>query len=746
MGPERGKREFVWAAAALSALALIAPALLRGHGLFPTGSLWRFPPWNAVLPPGPGNGLLSDQLLYFWPWRLFLHREILAGHLPLWNPLIAAGLPFLACVQAAPLFPTEILLAWLPPVPWSLLSAFLRIFAAGLFASLHARRLGASRAGANMSGVSFALCGFLVAWLGHPHANAACLLPMLFWSLGGAFKSNAPRAWAWVALAVGGILLGGHPPTALHVLTAGAAYAVFLARRAPRRLAWGALASLAGACLAAPALLPYFKYICLSSTHASSAALSRWSTHLSPWALLHLIMPLASGSPIGGAEVLAAAFELGPDTNFLERAAWIGMVPLALAALAVWRRRREREVLFHAGLALFGLAAALGVPPLPWLWKSLPFFREVNPTRLLLVFAFGASILAGLADDEKSGPHPILLLSTVFFTTLSLCAWRYGLVWGELTDPERGYALGQFLFALIEAGAALAFLVRAPWRRWAPLAAALFLLRLGWGVNPSAPASSLYPSTPGLARLAEEQGEGRVFGLGWAAPPDTGMALDLRDARGRDFANLRRYEQLVTGKAGDFDFYTAAAEVPAFPKLLALSAVAATAKTAGGVPFGWQTVHDGDFFVFRAPQPGRRALFVSSARGAHGGKVLRAVRAPGFDPAELVWLDDGPVAESSSSARGTARIVADGTDEVLAEVRSDGPGWLLLLDTWYPGWSAEVDGAPAKVRRADYAFRAVAVPGGTSLVRFRYRCGAARVGLLLALLAALGLAVAWRRA
>lgn len=744
MGPARAKKDLVWVAGAAAALALIAPALLSGEGMFPTGSLWRFAPWSAVLPRGPGNGLLSDQLLYFWPWRLFLHRELLSGHFPLWNPLISAGVPFLGCVQAAVFFPTELPLAWLAPVPWSLLSAFLKVFAAGLFASLHARRLGASAPGAALSGVSFALSGFMVAWLGHPHANAACLLPMLFWSLGRAFDASAPRAWVWVALAVGGILLGGHPPTALHVLTAGAAYAVFLSRWRPRLLAAAALAAFAGFCLAAPALLPYIHYVGHSSTAGASSSLARWATHLSPWALLHTLIPLASGSPVHGGEILAAAFRLGPETNFLERAAWVGLVPSALAGLAFWSRREDGEVRFHAGLVLIGIAASLGLPPLPWLWKHLPLFASVNPTRLVLLACFGVSILAGLAGERAAEPRAVRWMGGLILAALLACAWRYGAVWGDLTRAERVFAGGQWLFACAEAGVALAFLLKTPWRRRAVWAAAAFLLRLAWGLNPAAPVSSLYPSTPALERLAREQGEGRVFALGWALPPDTAMALGLRDARGRDFASLRRYEEVVTGSSGDFDFYSTALSVPETSRLLAISAAAATAKTAQRVPPGWQTVHDGDMFVFRAPQPGRRAVFVPAARRADGGSVLAAVREPGFDPAKLLWVDDGPVSEAASSARGTARIVSEGTDEVRVEVRSDAPGWLLLLDSWYPGWSAGVDGVPAQVRRADHAFRAVPVPAGDSIVSFTYRSNSLKAGLVLAALASMGLAWAWR--
>lgn len=743
-------RAFAALAVGGSVLALLAPALSRGEGLLPVGSLWRVPPWNAVLPPAAGNGLLSDQLLNFWPWRLFLRAELLHGRFPLWNPLIAGGVPFAGCVQAAPFFPLELLVAVLPPVAWSLVAAFAKLFVAGWFTSLHARRLGAGRTGAALAGVAFALCGFMVAWLGHPQTNAACLLPALFWALGRAFDLRSARSWVAVALAVGLVLLAGHPPTELQILAAGACYALFLAARAPRgvreaSLLRAAVAALAGVLLAAPALLPYVEYLRLSSTMAASASLARWSTRLAPWSWLHLLMPLASGAPGRGAEVLGpAAFGLDPASNFLERAGWVGLPALAFAALAVARRPRDPEVRFHAALALFGLAAAFGLPPLPALWRLLPGFSSANPTRLLLLFGFGASTLAGVGCGADGADVPrrrlggaALCLAGVLFLYLGAAAR----VWGALTAEESRFALGQAAWFAAEAAAALGLLSLRPARRWAPLVAAAFLLRVSLGVNPSAPATLLYPSTPGTAALAAAQGEGRVLGLGAALAPDTGMPLGLRDARGRDFTTVARYEELVAGKSGDFDFFETANSMPANPRILAVSAVAATPRFAGQVD--WPRVHEGDISVFRAPRPGRRALFVPAARAASPAEVLKTVRDPGFDPETVAWLDDGPVAPDAGHAGGSARIAGETSGAVRVAVRADAPGWLVLLDAWYPGWTARVNGAPAEIRRADYAFRAVRVPAGESSVRFDYEPESLRVGLLLAAFSAMALLLAW---
>ncbi|MBI3565422.1 MAG: hypothetical protein HY079_09525, partial [Elusimicrobia bacterium] len=49
MDAERRRRDLGFAVAVVAGavLALLAPALLRGEGLLPLGSLWRVPPWNA---------------------------------------------------------------------------------------------------------------------------------------------------------------------------------------------------------------------------------------------------------------------------------------------------------------------------------------------------------------------------------------------------------------------------------------------------------------------------------------------------------------------------------------------------------------------------------------------------------------------------------------------------------------------------------------------------------------------------
>jgi hypothetical protein len=82
--------------------------------------------------------------------------------------------------------------------------------------------------------------------------------------------------------------------------------------------------------------------------------------------------------------------------------------------------------------------------------------------------------------------------------------------------------------------------------------------------------------------------------------------------------------------------------------------------------------------------------------------------------------DPAPVA-AARSAYTVARLSEDRPERVTIEVASDAPGILVLLDLYYPGWTASVDGRRSELLRANGVFRAVALPAGSHRVVFQYR-------------------------
>jgi uncharacterized membrane protein YfhO len=83
-------------------------------------------------------------------------------------------------------------------------------------------------------------------------------------------------------------------------------------------------------------------------------------------------------------------------------------------------------------------------------------------------------------------------------------------------------------------------------------------------------------------------------------------------------------------------------------------------------------------------------------------------------------------------------------DRVVLDAELSGTGHVVLLDGFADGWQARVDGSPAPVIRANVAFRAVPVPGGTHRVVLAYRPREVFLGAGLSAAAALvGFGIAW---
>jgi len=81
---------------------------------------------------------------------------------------------------------------------------------------------------------------------------------------------------------------------------------------------------------------------------------------------------------------------------------------------------------------------------------------------------------------------------------------------------------------------------------------------------------------------------------------------------------------------------------------------------------------------------------------------------------------------------------------IAISVRATAPGFLLLADEYFPGWSATVNGAARPIVPANHTFRLVEVPAGTSEVVFTYRPRSVLIGAVITLLAVIAFVVLWR--
>jgi len=81
-------------------LVLLAPVVLGSRTLLPADNLVAFEPYYSAADElgvdQPHNALLSDLILENYAWKRFIVQSIKTRQLPLWNPYLFAGTPFLA--------------------------------------------------------------------------------------------------------------------------------------------------------------------------------------------------------------------------------------------------------------------------------------------------------------------------------------------------------------------------------------------------------------------------------------------------------------------------------------------------------------------------------------------------------------------------------------------------------------------------------------------------------------------------
>ncbi|MCB0034706.1 MAG: hypothetical protein KDE51_11825, partial [Anaerolineales bacterium] len=222
-------------------LALYWDVTLGPNTMLPLDNLYQWEPWASQAAEFgvtvPDNSLISDLIIQNYVWKSFIRESLANGELPLWNPYLFAGAPFLATGQNAGFYPFGLLFLVMPLTKaygWYTVS---QLWLAGVLMYFYARVLGMRRASATVAGLIYQGCGFmLVSAAVFPMIiGAAAWLPALLASLDMIIRCNthargAGRTLPWATLgafALGMQILAGHIEITYYTLIVMAFYALW---------------------------------------------------------------------------------------------------------------------------------------------------------------------------------------------------------------------------------------------------------------------------------------------------------------------------------------------------------------------------------------------------------------------------------------------------------------------------------------------------------------------------------------
>ncbi|MGH9162892.1 MAG: YfhO family protein, partial [Vicinamibacteraceae bacterium] len=760
---------------ALLVCALFAEALFRGWALAPPLLLLNTWPWAAYhfdAPPRAPNPMTIDLALQFGPWLEHIRTQLLQGTLPLWNSLSGAGEPFVALYQSA-VFSPFTLAGAVAPSPYGLLViGVLQLLAGGLGMLLLLRAVGLALPAMVVGSTAWLFNSFTVGWLAWPFASASCLLPWLLWAVYRAIATPNRRRFVLLALICGVVLVSGHPEIVFKMSLVVVAFAVagLVAVRQHRGAALRLLAgaALSGLLLAAAQVGPFLEHLPETGKLEQRQGVVN-ASYTPRKATVVALAPDFFGPPTGPWRVVSN--REGTPTNYLAQLVYPGVAIWLLAAVGVvscWRHWAVKAfTVAGVAAAAFKYGAPGFLQVVRHLPTPLPYFSVDIVFCAVALGAWGFDALWHAAKkraaDGLATPDPGVsprVWAAVLAASAAMLIVGVSLIRERALLQQMGLWPGTLrasVTALVLVAVTLTLIIarRQGWLKPGAFAVLLFaclvidLVGFSRGYQRLAPPALVYPRVPEIDAITRDAGLFRVVGLDDTLQPNSHLPFGFASVRTYDgVGGPRRFNAVIDRTLGVRAELVnmAPSRSPSHAALDLLNV-----KYVVGPP------------DLELPAPSYERLHVGRAALYRNVDVLpRAFLAGRY----LVQPDDGLAAEALVEGTIDARHTVVLSEEIPAphrpqHARADGDTvairhyrgdfieieascaarrLLVLTDLYAAGWSATVDGDEAPLFRADVAFRAVPVPAGKHIVRFRYTPRAFRLGAWLSVLTAAALA------
>jgi hypothetical protein len=735
--------------------------------------------------------MLDLQLIYF-PQRKLLGDFFRHGVLPLWNPYAFSGEPLIGNGQLAFLYPPTWLGYFLPA--WMALNYYilLQFGIAGAGTYVLARSLRLDRACAFLAATAYMLSGPLTGQQIHlDMMGAAAMLPWVVAGVFRVFQRNTARRFAAATVAVMLQLVAGHPQLPAYTAAALGLCALLLcAWRCRSHLRWESFSpilQLAGIYtlaigMAAIQLFPWVSMARLSVRAAGTPAEFVFANHMEKKHLLFFLFPYLEG----------------PIRDYLhwEHSYYVGIPTLVLAAgacvILLARAAGKKQKLLSDNLpwiplawmgviAAVGLVFAMGRPQLlRTVLSALPVlgrFRHLG--RSMPLVAIALALFAGFGMQFVLGDGRYRWRTLVRVLAVCVAAGPFAFVWfidsrfgSALLDlqtatgsvPAPGFGSWNTLPTEIIGVAMGALLLWSTWYSvslWIRYPTILLLV-----VDMCLFAGAFFPTTtpdyyeqaPPAARFLQQNlGGHRKVTFVSSFPerefketvfPQWGFAYGIQDINGFSSLQTRRYADYLQSPSAIDVAYGMIDKLqvlqPNNPLLSSLDVKYVLIPSDFPVRVGAHlrlVFSDQRVQIYENTRPFPRAHFSSVATCEDDpSRVLGRVKADGFDPRQVTYVegcDSSMVNFGSTGDDDKVSIVHWEPNHITISTSAPGKRFLLLSETYFPGWKATIDGMSTSIFRSNYIFRGLVVPGGKHTVIFRYAPPEVWVGLIVSAISTL---------
>ncbi len=691
---------------------------------------------------GGGSLFFRDIQLLFVPMKHFLAKCWSEGQLPLWNPGLFCGAPFLSDIQTGVFYPLSIVF-YLLPIRYSF-SVFVisHFILAACFVFGLTRHWDCSRPAACLAALCFTLGGYLVSTANVVNnLQSAIWLPVVFLCFEKALLRHALfyRLLGAVFLAIQ--FLGGEPQLLVFTVLLLFVYNLVV----NRQTGWLHHLSKTGIVLASVGvvsialvmvqLYPTWEMFRNSIRASGFSFQEATKFSLNPWALSQLLAP-----PV---------FDIYNSGN--KHLSWLlsnyfGLIPLIFVITAVVYARTKR-VKFWAGCLVAGLILAFGkyTPLYLFLHKTIPSFDAFRfPEKFMFFFAYAMAFLAAFGLDflleRKRHPSNIgvtfpALIAILFLVTLMI---KFALPGSK--GNNIAHTLSSPLFICIAGLSIFLFLKKSlsksTFCALIVVVATVDLLVAHIPLN-SVVSNTFYEKPNLVHSIGKVQRSGRIFVQTYSYAdlhgrelppfavqhlwhdnlwPNTGTLYNMSYVNGLGGTETQ-YQWLITELLENLNLRKRIRflEVTNTRYLVAMESEKIEEEMRSG---RLGKIHKG---LYKLPNALPRAYMVPQVKMVPDqAKAIEEILKDGFDPLQSVVLEKmSQVSPVDGQGGKVLDLRYEGPNRIEVTAESLG-GYLVLLDSFYPGWRVLVNGREQGLFRANGLFKAVFLEPGRHQIVFSY--------------------------
>jgi hypothetical protein len=720
----------------------------------------------------PNKGQDFDVLRLLYPDKEFSVKMFKDFEFPLWNPYNFSGTPHIASLQSGSFYPLNIIFFLLPYLNAWTIYILLQPILTGIFTYLFARELKLGVRSSIFSALVFSFSSYCIVWMEYGTISHTIVwMPFALWVTLKNLKKPTVLKSVTISLALTLAILAGHIQTAFYVfvfLLGFIIYYIFFVDRQDKskKLLMFGLIFILPVLLSAVQLFPMVELF-FRSARAPYPHLAFLKLLIPPFHAVSMFVPDFFGNP--------ATRNYWVQGTYIERVTYIGVIPLIFIFYSFFKKQ---SVIFWffviSAVAILLLTFDTLIAQAVYFFQ-IPFVSTAVPTRIMFLFCFPASLLAGYGLEAfiKNPDRKIFLKVGFILGGIYLALWLFVFIapaflnfsWVEnLRISKRNLILPTGIFSISMIALFLSFYLLKYKKTIIVFLIILSMADLFYffhKITPFAPKETIYPSTEVSIKLREIQGIDRSWGYG-SGYIDTNLQMHEKmfSVDGYNALHSKRYGELISssknGKIASFVPGTDAVIAPGYGEndlrenkyrqrllnLLGVKYVLNKSEFLGknyspdyntfpeetyklvwqGAP--WQIYENKEVLP-------RVFLASSYVVEKDKDKIVQMIFDDKFDLKDKIILEEeiSPKISLAEDKNAKVKMETYAPNKIVLQTSAVSNMLLFISDNYYQGWKVSVDGKSDKIYRADYSFRAVSIPKGIHEVKFWYSPNSFVLGL-----------------